>query len=71
MANTRTSKSDTPNLTKVLCPQKPENLQPGGPDLPRSRRSSAEVKAEKERKRIVKEASAATTKVAKAKVNEL
>ena len=60
-----------PTLKKVLRPRKPSGLTLGAPDLPRSWRTSAEVRAEKERKKAEKEASVVKTKVAKARVNEL
>jgi hypothetical protein len=67
---TPTPTTNAPTLTAVLCPQKLKGLQPGGPDLPCPQRSSAEVRAEKEKKDVAKETSAAMTKVAKAKVAE-
>ena len=68
---TNTPTAATPTLTKVLHPRKPNNLNPGTPDLPHLQRSSAEVRAEKKRKEVEKEASATKKKAAKAQVNGL
>ena len=63
--------ADTPTLTKVLRPRKAKNLNPGTPDLPKARRTTAEVRAQKEKKEAKKEASATKTKAAKARVDGL
>ena len=60
-----------PTLNQVLRPRKLKNLTPGAPDLPQPRRTSAQVRAEKQRKEAEKEASATKTKAAKARVNGL
>jgi len=54
--------------TRQLRQRKPQNLTPGAPDLPRVRRTSAEVRAEKEKKEAKKEAAGVKTKAAKARV---
>ena len=59
--------ADNPQ-TQKLQQRKPKNLTPGAPDLPQPRRTSAEVRAEKERKEAEKEATAVKTKAAKARV---
>jgi len=53
-----------------LRQRKAQNLQPGAPDVPKSRRSSAEVRADKKKKEAVKEAAAVKTKAARARVEE-
>lgn len=58
-------------LNRVLRPRALKNLTPGTPDLPRPRRTSAQVHAEKERKEVKKKASATKTKAAKARVDGL
>jgi len=54
-----------------LRQRKVQNLQPGAPDVPKSRRSSAEVRADKKRKEAVKEAAALKSKIARARVEEV
>lgn len=54
--------------TRQLRPRKPQNLTPGAPDLPQVRRTSAEVRAEKEKNEARKEAGAVKTKAARARV---
>lgn len=53
---------------RQLRQRKPQNLTPGAPDLPRVRRTSAEVRAEKEKKEAKREAAGVKTKAAKARV---
>ena len=62
--------ADNPQ-TQKLQQRKPKNLTPGAPDLPQPRQTSAEVRAEKERKEAEKEATAVKTKAAKARVEEI
>lgn len=56
---------------RKLRQRKPQNLAPGTPDMPQQRRTSAEVRAEKEKKESKKEAAAVKTKAAKARVEEI
>lgn len=69
-------KDTTPPATdnvqvRKLRQRKPQNLNPGAADMPQPRRTSAEVRAEKEKKALKKEAAAVKTKAAKARVDEI
>lgn len=71
MTNPPAPATDTSPSSRVLRSRGLGSLNPGAPDLPRPRRTRAEISAEKERKEAKKEASATKTNVAKARVSGL
>jgi hypothetical protein len=66
------NETTAPGTTRQLRPRtKPQSLHPGGPDIPQARRTSAQVRAEKERKEDKKAMDVVKTKAARVRVDEL